>query len=59
MQTNTPATLSTHQEGPFPLGNDHRLFIGGQWVDTDEHIEPMLLIGEGLKSCCCDFPNVG
>jgi acyl-CoA reductase-like NAD-dependent aldehyde dehydrogenase len=39
MQTNTPATLSTHHEGPFPLGNEHRLFIGGQWVDTEEHIE--------------------
>ncbi|QBD81830.1 aldehyde dehydrogenase family protein [Ktedonosporobacter rubrisoli] len=35
MQTNTPQSNS----GAFPLGNNHRLFIAGEWVDADDHVE--------------------
>src|SRR5947209_3640104 len=28
-----------HTKGPFPLGQKHRLFIGGDWVDTQEQVE--------------------
>jgi acyl-CoA reductase-like NAD-dependent aldehyde dehydrogenase len=36
-QTSTSHT--EHTEPPFPLGNQYRLFIGGDWVESDEHSE--------------------
>jgi len=36
-QTSTSHT--EHTESPFPLGNQHRLFIGGDWVESNEYIE--------------------
>src|SRR5215467_111561 len=32
-------TSITHSESPFPLGNDYRLFIAGDWMEGDEHVE--------------------
>ncbi|HLI90122.1 MAG TPA: aldehyde dehydrogenase family protein [Ktedonobacteraceae bacterium] len=32
-------TTKNNWESAFPLGNDHRLYIGGEWSDADEQIE--------------------
>jgi acyl-CoA reductase-like NAD-dependent aldehyde dehydrogenase len=39
MQTNIPYNKGSEQESAFPLGGTHKLFIGGEWVDTPEHVE--------------------
>ncbi len=36
MQT---STSYTEHQPLFPLGKDHSLFIAGDWVERDEHIE--------------------
>ncbi len=35
MQTNATHTINAS----FPLGNDYRLFVGGEWVDAQKHVE--------------------
>ena len=63
MQTHTPDTQ--HTEGPFPLGQTHRLFIGSEWVDTQEHIEirfpydRRVLVGRDLQLGGADPVRVG
>ena len=38
MQTNTPS-IYNEQDSPFPLGQTHRIFLAGQWVEGKEHVE--------------------
>src|SRR5579875_2855694 len=33
------ATTTHNKDNPFPLGGEHRLFLGGNWVESGEQVE--------------------
>src|SRR5260370_17379892 len=39
MSNNQPHPTTTEHNAPFPLGQQHRLFIGGEWIEASEQVE--------------------